>query len=63
MPKTQGFLGPNGWKCIEIVNPTITTLFCIILNLFRSHQLDLSGFLVLRSEARGYNQNIIFVSK
>ena len=23
----------NCWKCIEIVNPTITMLFCIILNL------------------------------
>ena len=31
------------WKCIEIVNPTITTLFCIILNLLRTHQADLFG--------------------
>ena len=32
----------NCWKCIEIVNPNITTLFCIILNLLRSNQADLS---------------------
>ena len=25
-------------KCIEIVNPTITTIFCIILNLIPSYQ-------------------------
>ena len=29
------------WKCNEIVNPTITMLFCIILNILRSHQADL----------------------
>ena len=34
----------NCWKCIEIVNPTIITLFCIILNIFRSlHQVGLFG--------------------
>ena len=34
----------NCWKCAEIVNPTITTLFCIIFkNLLRSHQADLLG--------------------
>ena len=31
------------WKCNEIVNPTITTLFCIILYILRSHQADLLG--------------------
>ena len=33
------------WKCTEIVNLTITTLFCIILNILRSHQADLFGSL------------------
>ena len=33
----------NCWKCIEIDNPTITTLFCIISNLLRSHQADAFG--------------------
>ena len=33
----------NCWKCIETVNPTITTLFCFILNLLRSRQADLFG--------------------
>ena len=33
----------NYWKCIEIVNSTTTTLFCIILNLLRSNQADLFG--------------------
>ena len=34
------------WKCIEIVNPTTTTLFCIISNLLpclRSHLANLLG--------------------
>ena len=33
----------NCWKCTEIVNLTITVLFCIILNILRSHQADLFG--------------------
>ena len=33
----------NCWNCIEIVNPTVITLFCIILNILRSNQVDLSG--------------------
>ena len=38
---TTEFEIPNCWKCNEIVNPTITTIFCIILNILRSHQVDL----------------------
>ena len=36
-------LGGSGGKCNEIVNPTITTLFCIILKILRSHEADLLG--------------------
>ena len=59
MRKTQGFKRRGGGeggsgscspgkilkfeKYIEIVNPTITTLFCIILNFLQSHQVDLFG--------------------
>ena len=31
------------WKYIEIVNSTVTTLFCILLNLLRSHQQSCFG--------------------
>ena len=41
--KIRNLSSSNCWKCIEIVNLTITTLFCIILNLLRSHQADLFG--------------------
>ena len=37
------------WKCIEIVIPTITVLFCIILNLLRSHQANLRGACAARA--------------
>ena len=36
LEKIQNLKSSNCWKCIEIVNPTITTLFCIILNLLQS---------------------------
>ena len=33
----------NCWKCIKIVNPTITTLFLYHFKYLRSHQADLFG--------------------
>ena len=33
----------NGWKCIQIVNPTITTLFLYHFKSFTIHQADLFG--------------------
>ena len=39
--KNQNLGSLDCGKCTEIVNPAITTLFCIILNLLRSHQADL----------------------
>ena len=41
------------WKCIEIVNPTITKLFCINLNLLQSHQADLIGYILGGGEGGG----------
>ena len=36
----------NCWKCVDwIVNPTITTLFCIISKVLRSHQANHFGSL------------------
>ena len=41
--KIRNLRSSDCWKCIEIVNLTITMLFCIILNILRSHQADLFG--------------------
>ena len=41
--RPPGLQTAGKWKYTEIVNLTITTLFCIILNILRSHQADLFG--------------------
>ena len=46
LPRTEkniNLMSSNCWKCTEIVNPTITMLFCIIFKLLWSHQADFFG--------------------
>ena len=40
---TGNLRSSNCWKCIKIVNPTITTLFLHHFKYLRSHQADLFG--------------------
>ena len=41
--KNRNLRSSNCWKCIEIANPTTTTLFLYHFKFFTTHQADLFG--------------------